>query len=484
MVARFHYDDQVYRRLLDDGLTPNDQSDVTEHIEGCAECQSRLEAIAELDLPWGDVRRLLQRDDEAWPSDAASIDARAPREARHAESIDFLSPSDDPNSLGRFGRYEIREILGRGGMGVVMRGYDPALDRHSAIKVLAPELATNASARNRFSREAKSAAAVVHQHVVPIQTVDEQRGLPYLVMPVVEGASLEQRVAETGPLTVIEILRIGKQIASGLAAAHAQGLVHRDVKPANVEFEVLQEFVPGDGYEYVVWSVRILMERKAKPGWTYAFGIRERFICCRLIDDGTIAWGEPAKNGLQAGVQFIPSQKAYAKGQKVAVRFFFRNTAAESLDISLPNLMTHGYYEEIHVKNPNGKAIFRIQDEGPGGPVGWMKVSMDARTTRWVNGLPIQVENGPKDEDVETVICAKPGETCRVSFTLPNFAAPGGKPLNTGEIKFQVAETAAPPQVSIPSADMQGRISRSRRTPPRERPKTTDDDLIPADAQP
>ena len=118
-----------------------------------------------------------------------------------------------------------------------MRGYDPALDRHSAIKVLAPELATNASARSRFSREAKSAAAVVHEHVVPIQTVDEERGLPYLVMPVVEGKSLEQRVAETGPLELKEVLRIGMQIASGLAAAHAQGLVHRDVKPANILLE-------------------------------------------------------------------------------------------------------------------------------------------------------------------------------------------------------------------------------------------------------
>ena len=118
-------------------------------------------------------------------------------------------------------------------MGVVMRGYDPALDRHSAIKVLAPELTTSAAARQRFYREAKSAATVVHDHVIPIQTVDEERGLPYLVMPVVEGKSLEQRVTDDGPLPVVEILRVAVQIASGLAAAHAQGLMHRDIKPAN-----------------------------------------------------------------------------------------------------------------------------------------------------------------------------------------------------------------------------------------------------------
>lgn len=100
------------------------------------------------------------------------------------------------------------EVLGHGGMGVVMKGFDPALNRFSAIKVLAPVLATSASARQRFAREAKSAAAVVHEHVVPIQTVDEEGGLPYLVMPVVDGQSLQQRVEETGPLDVKEVLRI------------------------------------------------------------------------------------------------------------------------------------------------------------------------------------------------------------------------------------------------------------------------------------
>ncbi|WP_231602740.1 serine/threonine protein kinase [Neorhodopirellula pilleata] len=115
-----------------------------------------------------------------------------------------------------------------------MRGYDTSLDRHCAVKVLAPELATSAAARKRFSREAKSAAAVVHCHVVPIQNVDEHDGLPYLVMPVVEGKSLQQRVESDGPLSVIETVRIAMQVAEGLAAAHSQGLVHRDIKPANI----------------------------------------------------------------------------------------------------------------------------------------------------------------------------------------------------------------------------------------------------------
>ena len=122
-------------------------------------------------------------------------------------------------------------------MGIVLRGFDPELNRCSAVKVLAPELASSAAARRRFSREAKSAAAVVHPHVVPIQTVDQQDGLPYLVMPVVEGQSLQQRVDKEGPLPVIEVVRIAAQVAQGLAAAHAQGLVHRDIKPANILLE-------------------------------------------------------------------------------------------------------------------------------------------------------------------------------------------------------------------------------------------------------
>jgi serine/threonine-protein kinase len=106
-----------------------------------------------------------------------------------------------------------------------------------AIKVLAPQLAASAAARNRFAREARAAAAVVHENVIAIHTVDSWNGLPYLVMPYIDGRSLQQRVDADGPLTVKEVLRIGMQTALGLAAAHGQGLVHRDVKPSNILLE-------------------------------------------------------------------------------------------------------------------------------------------------------------------------------------------------------------------------------------------------------
>jgi serine/threonine-protein kinase len=169
---------------------------------------------------------------------AEAIPAGARNDTPSAVShLSFLEPSENSARLGMFGRYEILKVLGQGGMGIVLQALDPVLDRSCAVKVLAPELASSAAARQRFFREAKSAAAVVHPHVIPIQTVDEHRSLPYLVMPVIEGRSLQQRVDELGLLDGIEVVRIAMQIASGLSAAHAQGLVHRDIKPANILLE-------------------------------------------------------------------------------------------------------------------------------------------------------------------------------------------------------------------------------------------------------
>lgn len=124
-------------------------------------------------------------------------------------------------------------------MGIVLKARDTRLHRVVAIKVLAPELAVNPTARKRFLREAQAAAAVSHDHVVTIHAVDENEtagrpGLPYLVMEFIDGQSLQQKLDAQGSLPLDEVLRIGRQVAAGLAAAHAQGLIHRDIKPANI----------------------------------------------------------------------------------------------------------------------------------------------------------------------------------------------------------------------------------------------------------
>ncbi|WP_053061042.1 serine/threonine-protein kinase [Rhodopirellula islandica] len=231
-----HYDRETLNDYLHDRLDADTQ-EVTQHIEVCEQCQAHVERLVTDDVTWEEVGELL-REPIANGGEHRSDDFEFEPEAKDRSSwIQFLQPSDAPGSIGRFARFEVHQILGRGGMGIVMEATDTSLGRRCAVKVLAPELATSAAARKRFSREAKSAAAVVHPHVVPIQTVDEHEGLPYLVMPVVDGPSLQQRVDRDGPLSLIETVRIASQIADGLAAAHEQGLVHRDIKPANVLLE-------------------------------------------------------------------------------------------------------------------------------------------------------------------------------------------------------------------------------------------------------
>jgi len=100
---------------------------------------------------------------------------------------------------------------------VVLKGRDPELNRVVAIKVLAPELASNAMARKRFLREAQAAAAISHDHVVTIHAINQTDQLPHLAMEYVDGESLQQRLDRSGPLELKEILRIGKQTAAGLA---------------------------------------------------------------------------------------------------------------------------------------------------------------------------------------------------------------------------------------------------------------------------
>jgi len=160
----------------------------------------------------------------------------APEKDADEEALSFLAPPGRHSSLGRIGHYEVLEVLGKGGFGIVFRAFDDTLQRVVAIKVLAPQLAATSPARKRFLREARSAAAVRHVNVVQVHTVEEQP-LPYLVMEFIPGETLQQRLDRTGPFEVHEVLHIGRQIAEGLAAAHATGLIHRDIKPANVLIE-------------------------------------------------------------------------------------------------------------------------------------------------------------------------------------------------------------------------------------------------------
>jgi urea transport system substrate-binding protein len=151
--------------------------------------------------------------------------------------LSFLSPPLAPEELGWLGHYRVLELLGQGGMGAVFRAEDTHLLRPVALKVILPKFAANLGARERFLREARACAGIKNDHVVTIYQVGQDREVPFLAMELLQGQTLEDRLRKEGPLPLAEVLRIGREVAAGLAAAHAQGLIHRDVKPANVWLE-------------------------------------------------------------------------------------------------------------------------------------------------------------------------------------------------------------------------------------------------------
>ncbi len=217
-----------------------DATELARHIESCQSCQIRLTELAdEQSALEPEVCQLLSgysASGRTLTSDASTTPLKEEASPAVFEKVN-LDPPSHPEMLGRLGRYEIERCIGTGGMGVVFKAIDTELNRPVAVKVLAPHLARNGAARQRFSRESRAAASVVHEHVVAIHNVDSTAEHPYLVMQYVAGQSLQARVDREGPLSAEQILRIGIQAARGLAAAHLQGIIHRDIKPANILLE-------------------------------------------------------------------------------------------------------------------------------------------------------------------------------------------------------------------------------------------------------
>ena len=213
-----------------------------QHLDDCEHCQMRIEELAANEQQWTLAREGLCSRVESGldiENEFESPTRFIPTAEHSSDWTDtmakqLLQPPSHPEMLGRLGRYEIERLVGSGGMGVVFKAYDSELHRSVAIKMLAPHLSGSRSARERFAREARAAAAIVNDHVVPIHNVETEHATPYLVMQYIAGDSLQARLDRDGPLDVCEILRIGMQVATGLAAAHAQGLIHRDVKPSNI----------------------------------------------------------------------------------------------------------------------------------------------------------------------------------------------------------------------------------------------------------
>lgn len=223
-------------------------SKAASHVEQCPACLSRLEEKSTWDMPWWREAKESWLESElpkanpksSFSSVSVEIQSEMPEDSLvefETVMLSFLEAPSHPELLGRLGRYEIERVIGTGGMGIVLKAHDTELHRVVAIKILAAHLANSASARKRFAREAQAAAAVLHPNVIPIYNVESEGKLPYLVMKCVSGLSLQSKIDRCGMLPITDALRIANQTAAGLAAAHDQGLVHRDVKPANILLE-------------------------------------------------------------------------------------------------------------------------------------------------------------------------------------------------------------------------------------------------------
>lgn len=238
---------QWAERLLLDQLNASETTLFEEHLETCASCRELLVEVAGGNNLLSEANSMLASSAElpCWKAPAGESETMyhvsqdshtegAAAQGAYAIDLSMLGPTDDPQFMGRIGNYEVQGVIGRGGMGVVFRALDRALNRNVAIKVLDPSMASVGTARQRFALEARAMAAISHEHVVPVYSVDEHRGLPYFAMEYIPGGTLESRIRKHGPLDLLSILRISRQIALALSAAHDCGLVHRDIKPANV----------------------------------------------------------------------------------------------------------------------------------------------------------------------------------------------------------------------------------------------------------
>ncbi len=242
-------DDATLAQLLA-GLLPAERAELYEpHLAHCERCAARAVELAISDELAAALLDTRVGEDTAPSPDASLVAALIERlgnltmhpNVAHLPTEDelrsVLRPAEREGDLGRIGDYRVLEVLGAGAMGIVFRAEDAALARPVAVKVMRPQLAASREACLRFRREACAVAAFEHNHVVTIYHVGEDQGTPYFAMQLLEGESLRSRLMRLGRLPVSEVLRVGREIALGLEAAHRRGLLHRDIKPDNVWLE-------------------------------------------------------------------------------------------------------------------------------------------------------------------------------------------------------------------------------------------------------
>jgi serine/threonine protein kinase len=242
----------VWERYVLGQVDEAEQHTLDAHLAHCPTCLERLKNLPGEDTLVSDLRTRLSLPTE--PPDAAADqvirsaialqgDPTRPwvgGQSTPTELGEYLTPPQEADEIGRLAQFRVLKVLGRGGMGLVLLAEDTTLRRHVALKVLSPVFARRRDAAPRFLREAQAAAAIRHEHVVTIYQVGEadtpSGTVPFLAMELLEGVSLGTAL-EQRDLSLREIVRIGREVAEGLAAAHKSGLIHRDVKLDNIFLE-------------------------------------------------------------------------------------------------------------------------------------------------------------------------------------------------------------------------------------------------------
>lgn len=272
--------DQLHRALTGD-LPPDRIVAIEQHLSECGPCAEQTLHSGDLQTYSQVLRQSSQAEAEAVSkADAEQLEQLIARlrelphqqqvtqlsgdqeDSRNAdlesELVSYLQPARAAEELGWLGTYRVLKLLGSGGMGGVFLAEDTQLHRRVALKVMRPDVSGQVHADERFLREARAAAAVHHDHIVTIFQVGRDGQVPFLAMEFLEGESLEDRLRRERVMPLTEVLRIGREIAEGLAAAHSRGLVHRDIKPANIWLETRYSTVQTDAVNAQPPRVKLL----------------------------------------------------------------------------------------------------------------------------------------------------------------------------------------------------------------------------------
>lgn len=228
------------RRMAQGCATVDEESNLVQHLEICEECRGQFEALLTTTDEQDALDRARLEDEQADLSAILAAGVAFPHASQAGEDQNGLAaglpldPPREPGFLGSLGDFDVGSVVGEGGMGVVLRAVDRALGRSVAIKLMSSRMADDPRARQRFVQEARAAAQLNHPNIVTIHSVAEYKEIPYFVMEYMAGTSLAQVLATEKRLEPERAVRIASQVLAALEHAHQAGIVHRDVKPANI----------------------------------------------------------------------------------------------------------------------------------------------------------------------------------------------------------------------------------------------------------